>query len=292
MAEYPERSSSRTKPNYFYSIISVSLVLFLLGFFSLIILNAQRLIKVFKERVNLLVEIEEGAPDEAIAQFGDDLKKRRYTLENSVRFIPREEAEQMMQEEFGEDFLKLDLPNPFFDVYLFNVQAAFMAPDSLTTIRNELRNYSFVHDVYYQESLIDEISRNVRRIGFFSLGVGLFFILVAVTLIHNTIRLALYSNRFLIKNMELVGASWKFISRPYLLRAVGHGFLSGLLAAAALAGLMYWAVHDLPELHSLFDPLAYGILFGGLLVLGIIITTMSTYYVVNKYLRMRVDDLY
>ncbi len=292
MAVQADKSGPRSRPNYLYSIISVALVLFLLGFFGMIILQAQHLVKVLKEQVNLLVEIEAGTPGQDIARLQEYLRDSYYTKEGSVEFISREEAARIMQEDFGEDFLKLDLPNPFYDVVSFNVKAAYMEPDSLQAIRANLKARGYVNDVYYQESLVDEIAGNVRRIGYIALGIGLFFVLIATTLIHNTIRLALYANRFLIKNMELVGASWRFISRPYLWRAVLHGLLSGLLAITALLALFYWAQSDLPELELMSEPLPTSLLFGGLLLLGILITTLSTYYVVNKYLKMRVNDLY
>jgi len=149
-----------------------------------------------------------------------------------------------------------------------------------------------VSDVFYQESLVDDVARNLRSLGFVALGLGVFFILVAMTLIHNTVRLALYSNRFLIKNMQLVGASWGFISRPYLLRAVMHGFIGSVLAVLALGGLLLWSQSLFPELGLLQDGGLFLILLGAILILGILIYLLSTWRVVNKYLQMRVDDLY
>ena len=292
MAGQTDRSGVKTKPNYLYSIISVALVLFLIGFFGLIIIQAQNLITVFKERVNLLVELVPGTAGLDIVAVQEGIEKSRFVKEGTMEFVSKEEAARIMQEDFGEDFLKLDLPNPFYDVITFNVKADYMQPDSLKAIRAVLTSNTHVNDVFYQESLVDDIAENITRIGYIALGMGLFFILIAAALIHNTIRLALYSNRFLIKNMELVGASWKFISRPYLWRAVLHGLLSGLLAIISLFGLMYWAQSKLPELSMMNSWMEYGALFGGLIVLGILITTLSTYYVVNKYLKMRIDDLY
>lgn len=292
MAESPDRSPIRTKPNYFYSIVSVTLVLFLLGFFALLLLQAQRLVTLFKERVNIIVELREAASPEQIAELRQQLQSSPFTKQGSIAFTSREDAAGIMQHEFGEDFLKLDLPNPFFDVLSFNVKARYMEADSLQAIRSLLREHDYVNDVFYQESLIDNIAANVHRIGYFALGIGFFFILVAIALIHNTIRLALYANRFLIKNMELVGASWEFISRPYLLRAVAHGALSGLLAVGILSGLIWLTQYRLPELQLLQNISGTLLLFVVLLALGILMTTLSTYYVVNKYLKMRIDDLY
>lgn len=292
MSEFSDKSTKRTKPNYIYSIISVALVLFLLGFFGLIILHAQRLIVVFKEKVNILAELKESTLQSEIDSFRLSLDQYDFVKEGSISFISKEEAVELMQEEFGEDFLKLDLPNPFFDVITFNVKAAYLEQDSLKNIRSELMTYDAVSDIFYQESLTDNIGKNIKRLGFLALGISLFFILVAVTLIHNTIRLALYSNRFLIKNMELVGASWEFISRPYLMKAIVQGVVSGIIAIVALAGVMYWFWLDVPEIRELRDIPGYIALGIFLLAIGILINTLSTYLVVNKYLKMRIDDLY
>ena len=285
-------SSNRTKPNYLYSIISIALVLFLVGFFCLLLLQAQQLVTTFKEKVNILVELQEGATAEEKQQIQESLLQKPYTKEGSVRYLSREEAARTMQDEFGEDFLKLDLPNPFFDMYSFNIQAGYMQADSLVQIREELRSIPYVNDVFYQESLVNEVANNIRRVGYMALGIGLFFIFVAITLIHNTVRLALYANRFLIKNMELVGASWEFISRPYLVRAAIHGLVSGLIAIGVLILLLFWLQQLLPEIRDLNNQNTLIFLFIGLVILGILINTVSTYFVVKKYLRMRLDDLY
>lgn len=292
MSEFSDKSTKRTKPNYIYSIISVALVLFLLGFFGLIILHAQRLMIVFKEKVNILAELKESSLETEVDTFKLALENYTFVKEGSVNFISKEEAVELMQEEFGEDFLKLDLPNPFFDVITFNVKAVYLEKDSLQNIREELISYAAVNDVFYQESLTDNIGKNIKRMGFLALGISLFFILVAVTLIHNTIRLALYSNRFLIKNMELVGASWEFISRPYILKAIFQGLLSSIIAIVTLGLIMYWVWQDIPEIRELTDIPGYIALAVLLIVVGILINTLSTYLVVKKYLKMRLDDLY
>lgn len=292
MAEPTIESPLRTRPNYFYAILSVALVLFLLGLFGLIAVQANQLIKVFKERISVLVEIQEGTDTETIGNLQARLEKSRFTKPNSVTFISREEAAQDMAETFGEDFLKLDLPNPFYDIVTFNVKAEYVRTDSLQRIKAGIARDPFVSGVYYQENLVDEVGGNINRIGLISLIAGLFFIIVAVTLIHNTIRLALYANRFIIRNMELVGASWEFISRPYLIRSFRHGLLSAAIAIGVLILLLGWAQNRLPELRQIEDLTGFILLFAGLIVLGILINMASTYYVVRKYLRMREDDLY
>jgi cell division transport system permease protein len=177
-------------------------------------------------------------------------------------------------------------------VVTFNVRAAYLQSDSLAAIQAELGALAGVADVYYQESLIEKIAGNVRRLGWIALAAGLVFLAVAVFLIHATIRLALHANRFLIKTQELVGATWHFISRPYLQRSLRHGLLSGLLTIAALFGTQLWLQSRAPEL-DLFQRPAWTIgLYLAIVLLGVLLNYLSTYYVVRKYLRLRVDELY
>lgn len=285
-------ATRRTRPNYLYSMISVALVLFVLGFFGVILLHAQQFVRLYKERVNLIVELDESAAIIDMVNLESYLNNAPFVRPGTIQTVSKEKAAEMMRDEFGEAFLKLDLPNPFLDVVFFNLKAEYLDPQKLQQIREEIKGLNAINDVYYQESLIDNIANNLKKAGYFALGFGLFFILVSATLIHNTIRLALYSNRFLIKNMELVGASWSFISRPYLLRAILHGMLSSLIAILALVGLLYWINHSFPEVYLFQDVRLLLLVIFGIVFLGVLIYALSTFYVVNKYLKMRVDDLY
>ena len=197
-----------------------------------------------------------------------------------------------MSDDFGEDFQQLGLPNPFTDMVTFNVQADYLQPDSLAALQYDISELSAVQSVYYQDSFLEEVSNNMRTLAYIAIGLSLFFFVVAITLIHNTIRLALYANRFLIKNMQLVGASWFFISRPYLLRAMGHGFIASVLAISALSAILLWVRQDIPQLILVKNSMLFVYLLLLLIPLGMLLYGLSTYRVVNKYLTMRVDDLY
>jgi len=282
----------QNKPNYIYSIISVALVLFLIGFFGLVILHAQRLVTIFKERVNVMVELENGTDKNDVFTLKTKLEASPYVKKGSVLFTSKEAAVELLREDFGEDFLKMEFQNPLYDVLSFNLQAEYMEETKLEEIKKSIEMNQYVNDVYYQEGLVEDISRNIRKIGFLALAIGCLFLIVALTLIHNTIKLALYANRFIIKNMELVGASWGFISRPYFLRSLKNGLYSGMLAVSLLLMLLLLAQQDLPELRELEDPFLFSLLFLVLILIGIIISGGSTWYIVNKYLRMRTDDLY
>ena len=288
-----EKSGSRRKPNYVYSIVSVALVLFLIGLFGLIMLHAQRLVKAFRETITIMVELTEEATATDIAALEKHLKTHHFVKKETVQFVSKEEAAQQMQQAFGEDFSRLDLPNPYYNAFFFNVKAAYMQADSLQKLEIVLKQaYPKVSGVFYQQSFVDNITGNIQRLGFFALGVGIFLVLIAAVLIYNTVRLALYANRFIIKNMELVGASWEFISKPYLIRGIMHGLLSGLLATTGLILLLLWAHRQIPDLKVLQNIAGFITLFSGLLISGVLINTIGAYFVIRKYLKMRVDDLY
>ncbi len=283
---------SGAKPNYLYSIISVTLVLLLLGLFGLLVLQGQQLVKKMKEEVEIIVEMKEESGEVEVEELTGFLSKSSFYKESSARFISKEEGAAMMQKEFGDAFLKLDMANPLYDVVTFNMNADYVDANGMEEIKERLKGFGYINDVYYQESVADAIAANLKKISLGVLIAGLFFVIVAIALILNTIRLALYANRFLIKNMELVGASWGFISRPFLKRSFLHGMLCGLLAIGVLTLLLYLVSKDIADTNEMLSVPGIIILFGALLLLGILITVLSTYYVVNKYLRMRVDDLY
>jgi cell division transport system permease protein len=287
-----KRIISQRTAGFFYSIIGVALVLFLLGLFGLMMIQGQKIVEQLKERVNLIVEFK---PETKPAQIDLVMKKLQsgdFVKPGSITFTSKEQAAELLREDFGDDFIKLGLNNPLYDVLTFNTKSEFMHSDSLEKIRTGLMNVPVVSDVFYQEGLVDNIESNIKKIGYLSLAIGVLFIIVAITLIHNTIRLALYSNRFLIKNMELIGASWGFISRPYLVRSVKNGFWSAMISIILLIAVLALVQIDQAILSEFEYTLELTLLFGGLILLGILISGLSTFYVVNKYLKMRLDDLY
>ena len=284
--------TQRTKPNYFYTISSVAMVLFLVGFFSVLFSLSQQLGQLLKERVSILVEIEPESNPLEVDSLIHTIQSDRMTKSESVLLISKEAALATLQEEFGEDLLRLDLPNPLYDVITFNVKAAYMTSEQLEALRHKLKSERFVKDVYYQEGLVHQIVSNIQNFSWLFLILGCLFLLITITLIHNTIRLALYANRFVIKNMELVGATWKFISRPYIKRSILHGIISALIAILLLICLLLWADRYLPGITTLSSSFSLIGIALGLLLLGILINGLSTYFVINKYLSRRLDDLY
>lgn len=283
---------SRSKPTYFYAIVSVALVLFLVGFFALTVLHAQKLVTLFKEKVDVWLELKPDIPQEEVARIVGEVRRQPFVKTETVTFITRDQAAATMREDLGEESLLADIPNLMRDVVRFNVRADFFEEDSLRQWRETLRQDTLIAELYIEAANTGNISTNIEKIGWLTLTLGFLLIFAAVTLIHNTIRLALYTNRFLIKNQELVGASWHFISRPYIRRGIINGFLSAIMAIALLIILLSSAQRQLPGLRALEDLNGTLAIFTGLAALGVLISGLSTYFVVNKFLRMRVDDLY
>jgi cell division transport system permease protein len=283
---------ARKRPNYFSAILSVALVLFILGFFALFALYARQLTKLFTERVDLWLELREEATADDVARVVQYVLGKPFVLEESVQYISREQAATMMQRELGEEYVFRDLPVIMRDVVRFHVESSYFQDDSLRAWREEVRQDSLVQDLYIEVAEVGNMARNLEMLGWITLGLGLLLIFAALALIHNTIRLDLFANRFIVKNQQLVGASWSFISRPYIRRGIRNGLWSGLLAINGLIGLIWVGQRLLPELVLLEDLNGLLVIFVSLLLLGILISWISTRMVIGKFLRMRIDDLY
>jgi cell division transport system permease protein len=281
-----------TMVSYVGVIVSVTLVLLLMGIFGYALIYGSQLARTLRESIHVIAELKESVSDQEAHQVKAALEGSPFIKPSTVQLISREEAARAMKEEVGEHFEYLGLPNPYFDIVTFNVPSAYMHPDSLSWIRTTIMAMPAVSDVFYQENLSGLVSANMQKITWASLAGALLLIFAAITLIHNTIRLALHANRFTIKNMELVGATWGFISRPFLRRSFTHGLVSSGLAAGAL-WLMHWLLSlALPQWNQLMAREYLFLLFGLMTIMGVAIQLSSTFFIVRKYLKLRVDDLF
>ncbi len=280
----------RLRSSYFTSLISVTLVLFLLGLVGLLILDARKLSDYVKESFGFSVMIKENAKDVEVRLFQKTLEAKPYV--KSTRFIPKELAASELQKELGEDFLNVLGYNPLLssiDVYL---KADYAQPDSIKKILPEIEKFPVVKEVYYQKSLLHAINQNVKKISLFLLSFSFLLLLIAITLINNTVRLMVYSKRFIINTMQLVGASGRFIRRPLLLRGIVQGMLGGLLAAGMVAGVIYLLENEFHDFYLIQNYENLAILMTGIIVLGMFLTLISTFFAVNKYLSLDEDKLY
>jgi cell division transport system permease protein len=283
-------SKARLGGSYLTLVISVSLVLFLLGILGLVLINAKELSDYFRESLSFSVILDEDAREADIRMLQKDLDAKSYV--KSTEYVSRDEAAVKMKEEMGEDFISFLGDNPLppsIDVYLY---AGYTNRDSVGKFEKYILEYPFVKEVWYEDSLLYLINENVRKISIFLLIISSFLFLIAVTIINNTIRLAIYSKRFLIRTMQLVGATRSFIRKPFLIRSVYHGVLASLIAMLLLIGLLYLIEKEFLMLFS-FESTRLLLLLGAVLVLaGILINLVSTFLSVNRYLDISEDKLY
>jgi cell division transport system permease protein len=282
----------RKKANYISAILSVALVLFILGFFALTALHARQLTRLFKEKVDFWLELKQDLSQEEIVRVVQHVRKQEYVQPETVEFISSEQAANIMKRELGEESMLEQLPEMMRDVVKFNIKEAYFQDDNLQSFREGLKEHPLIEDLYVEATNVGNVGENIRKLGLLTLGLGLLLIFAAVALIHNTIRLDLYANRFLIKNQEFVGASWTFITRPYLNRSLLNGLWSALIAINLLIGLLWIGQTSIPELRELEDLNGILAVMTGLVVLGVLISYLSTRWIVGRFLRMRIDELY
>ena len=283
-------SKSKLRSSYLTLVISVSLVLFLLGVLGLVLINAKELSDYFRESLSFSVMLNDDAKEADIRMLQKDLDAKLYV--KSTEYVSKEEAAVKMKEDLGEDFINFLGDNPLppsIDVYLY---ASFTSPDSVAKIEKYVLEYPFVKEVYYQESLLFLINENVRKISFFLLVISSFLFLIALTIINNTIRLSIYSKRFLIRTMQLVGATRSFIRRPFLVQSAFHGLMAALIAMSLLMGMLYLIEKEFLMMFTFESTNLLLLLGASLIITGVLINMISTFFSVNRYLSISEDKLY
>lgn len=286
----PALTKTRLTGSYITLIISVSLVLFLLGILGLVLINAHGLSKYFRENLSFSVILDEDAREADIRMLQRDLDAKAYV--KSTQYISKDQAAAKLKEDLGEDFVNFLGYNPLsstIDVYLY---ANYTHPDSVKKIEKYILEYPIVKEVYYQESLLYLINENVQKVSIFLLVISLFLFLIALTIINNTIRLSIYSKRFLIRTMQLVGATRAFIRKPFLVRSAIHGLIAALIALILLMSLIYLIEEEFFRFISFGNIYLLLVLSGAIIILGIVISVVSSYFSVNKYLSISEDKLY
>jgi len=283
-------SGRKLRSSYMTTTISISLVLFLLGIIGLLFLNAQRLSTYVKENIGFTVLIKDNAREAEVKRLEKLLSTSPFIKQ--TEYVDKDRAADELKEELGEDFVEFLGYNPLLssiDVKLF---AQYANPDSLVKVEKVIMEFPQVKEIIYQKNIIHLVHQNVRRIAFVLGAFALLLLLIAVALINNTIRLSVYSKRFIIRTMQLVGATKSFIRRPILWGSILHGFVGAVMAIALLAVLIYFSSKELAGVVGFNNMDLILILFGIVIVLGIFITFLSTFFAVNKYLNLRTDDLY
>lgn len=280
----------RLRSSYVTSIISISLVLFMLGMLGLLVLNAKRLSDFVKENIGFSVILKENVKEVDIILLQKSLDATEYV--KSTKYITKAAAAEELKEDLGEDFIEFLGFNPLLASIEVKLHADYANPDSIKVIENDFKRYEQVKEVFYQKSLVSLVNENIRKISLIILVFSGLLFLVAITLINSTIRLSVYSKRFIINTMQLVGANRRFIRRPFLYKSAGNGIIAALLAISFLTGVLYLAQQEFKEIISFRDIEIIGSLFLGVLLIGIVINWISTFLAVSKYLKIKVDKLY
>nr|WP_321221784.1 permease-like cell division protein FtsX [uncultured Psychroserpens sp.] len=276
--------------SYFSVVISIALVLFLLGCLGLLVLNAKKLADHFREQVVVTIYLSDSAKEVEVNQLKKSLAMADYTKE--AKYVSKEEAAQVVKSDIGEDFMEFLGTNPLqnsIDVYL---NADYVTNETLDGITAELSNKAFVEDIKYDNDLVEIMNENVKKITLWVLILSAIFTLIAVLLINSSIRLAVYSKRFIIKTMQMVGATKRFIRKPFVAKSIQLGVIGAIVALLGMGVVLYYLNDNFPELELLQNPLLIGVLFGGIFILGILITWISTFIATQRFLNLKTDQLY
>jgi cell division transport system permease protein len=283
-------TGKKAKPSYANAIIGVSLVLFLLGTLGWLVLNGRALTRAFKEDVEVAVDFHDNTKDDNVQKMKEMLDKQPFVRES--RIITKEEAIKMQSEIEGQNIQEFLGYNPLFTSIVLKLHSGYVNKDSLERVKQFIMQSNVVRDVSYPKVVVEQMNSNFRKIGIILGAISLILFIVVVVLIDNTVRLAMFSNRFLIKTMQMVGATRWFISRPFDQRAVANGLISGIISVSALWLVISFAQKQLPAISVLNDTGMLIFLMIMMIVLGVLISLVSTHRSVVKYLKMHVDDLY
>jgi cell division transport system permease protein len=290
MTQIGKSSAKRSQPSYFMSILGVSLVLFILGLLGWIVINANKLGQYFKENVEVRVYLRENISPKDSVTLVQYIANKPYVKE--YEYVTKELAKQKFVADGNDDWKNILDANPLPASIEFKLRNQYVQSDSLAAIKADLEQNIGVNDVQYPRSLVDNLNENVRKISLILLIIAITLCVVVIVLIDNTIKLAMFSNRFLIKTMQMVGATRGFIAHPMDIRAIINGAIAGLIALAGIVALVFFAEQQLPELRAMRDTGWLIMLGSGIIILGILISLLSTHRSVIKYLKMKLDELY
>ena len=281
---------------YISVVLSITLALFVIGIFGILVIYSKELERVVQENVKIQVYLKNHLTDAQRTQVEKNLYSKNFlpktNKDKAVQFISKDEAAKQFIQETGEDFQKFLGENPLRDAFLVGIDPSYQDNASMLKIKTEVESISGVFQVYYVENVIESVNKNVTKIGFVLIGIASILFITVVMLINNTLRLALFSQRFLIRSMQLVGAKKWFIQQPFLLRASLHGLIAGTIASALLITLISYANKRVEDLQLIQNNERLLLLAVGLIALGIVVALLSTQRAVSKYLKLSLDELY
>ena len=271
-------------------VISLSLVLFVIGLLGLVLINAQRLSNYVKENIGFTIMLKEGVNEMEIINFQKILDAADFA--KSSTFVSKEQATKDLQNDLGEDFVSFLGYSPLLASVDVKLNASYANTDSLAVIKTELNDYPVVHTIFYQENLIDKLNSNVNRLSFFLLSFCLLLFVIAFALINNTIRLSVYSKRFLIRTMRLVGATNSFIQKPFLVKGIYQGIYSSIFAIFMLIGSIQLIQSETASMLNITDLKIIGFIFILIFIFGFFLSWISTFFAVRKFIKQNESELY
>ncbi len=280
----------RLRSSYFSVILSISLVLFLLGILGLLVLNTKKVSNYFKEKAAITLFLKNDVSKKYILNLQVSIDSEPFT--KSTKFISKEDAAEIYKKENGEDFMEFLGYNPLQNAIDIYVKADYVTPEKMTEIENKYNTNQFVSEVSYDKPLIELLTKNVKKISLFILIFSSLSTLVVMVLINSSIRLSVYSKRFIIKTMQMVGATKRFIQLPFIMRSIRLGIAGAILAMIELAIVLFYLNQYFPDFGIIEDRVELAGLFGVIFLVGILITWISTFFATQRFLNLRTDELY
>ncbi len=289
-SSYDKFQKRRLISSYFSVILSVFLVLFLLGMLGLFIINSKKLADDFRENIAMTVFFKNEANDTIIKSFDAELKRAPFA--KTYEYISKEAAAKQHTDIIGEDFVTFLGENPLQNSFDIHLKADYVYKDSIAKVESQFRQNPMVSDIVYDKQLVNLVNDNIKKVSMWILIISGFFTIIAVLLINSSLRLSIHSNRFIIKTMQMVGATKDFIRKPFLMRSIKLGMIGAGLAILALIGVLIYLENNFPDLGLLDDQLLIMLVLLSVFGLGILITWLSTYFATQRFLNLRTDDLY
>ena len=280
----------RVITSYFSVVLSIFLVLFLLGMLGLFVINSKRLSDNFKEEIAMTIFFKNEANDTILKAFEEEMKTAKFA--KSFVYVSKEKAAEQHKKVIGEDFMQFLGVNPLQNSFDIHLKADYVNNMEITKIENRLRKNEMVADIVYDKQLVTLVNDNVKNISMWILIISGIFAFVSVLLINSSMRLSIYANRFIIKTMQMVGATKSFIRKPFIKRSIILGVIGSVLAIIALIGVLIYIQTNFPNLGIMDDQALIALVLLGVLVLGIVITWISTFFATQRFLNLRTDDLY
>ena len=290
LSNFESYQKRRLRSSYFSVVISIALVLFMVGFLGLVLLKSTQVANYFKEEVVITLFLKNDTSNPQIESLRNSLIKEEFT--RKIVYISKEEAAKFYSEDLGEDFVNYLGTNPLknsIDIYL---NPGFVTPEKMGKIANEFKNNAYIFEVSYDKPLVTFLTQNIQKVSFWLFVISSFFGLIALILINSSIRLSVYSKRFNIKTMQMVGATKSFIRKPFIWNGIQLGFIGAIIALIGLGIVIYYIDQKIPTLQLTTDYITLAYLGGGILIIAFIISWLSTYFATQRFLNLQTEKLY